>query len=90
MYTKDKQLFLNGEPSSEPALRAAIRAELADNKEVQAIIGADTAVTHGEVIHLIDLVKQEGVVKFALNIETVGRPAEAPALEVVPAPPAAP
>ena len=87
MYTKDKQLYLNGELSSEPALRQAIRTELADNKEVQAIIGADTAVSHGEVIHLIDVVKQEGVVKFALNIETVARPAEAPPAEAVPVTP---
>jgi biopolymer transport protein ExbD len=87
MYTKDKQLFLNGEASSEPALREKIRAELADNKEVQAIIGADTAVSHGEVIHLIDVVKQEGVVKFALNIETVARPPEAPTMEAVPVTP---
>lgn len=82
VYTKEKVLMLNGKKSSEPELRAAIRAELKDNKEVQAIIGADKAVTHGEVIHLIDVVKQEGIVKFALNIETEARPPEAPPVPV--------
>lgn len=78
VYTKDRELFLNGEKSSEALLREKIRAELGDNKEIQAIIGADKEVSHGEVIHLIDVIKQEGVVKFALNIDEAPRPAEAP------------
>ena len=86
MYTKERALYLNGEASNEAEVRQKIRGELAGNKEVQAIIGADTTVSHGEVIHLIDLVKQEGVVKFALNIETVGRPAEAPPIDSLPVP----
>lgn len=77
MYTKDRVLMLNGEKSSEAELRKKIREELKANKEVQAIIGADRGVRYGGVVHLIDVVKQEGVVKFALNIETVPAPAEA-------------
>jgi len=69
VYTKEGQLVLNGEKSDEAGLRAKIQQELAENKDVQAIIGADKSVTHGEVIHIIDVVKQEGIVKFALNIE---------------------
>jgi biopolymer transport protein ExbD len=69
VYTKEGQLVLNGEKSDEAGLRAKIQQELAENKDVQAIIGADRSVTHGEVIHIIDVVKQEGIVKFALNIE---------------------
>ncbi len=37
---------------------------------MQAVIAADKEVSHGEVIHLIDLVKQEGIQKFALNIDS--------------------
>lgn len=77
MYTKDRVLYLNGEESSEAELRQTIRRELSADKKLQAIIGADKDVTHGEVIHLIDVIKQEGVVKFALNIEETAPPPEA-------------
>ena len=38
----------------------------------QAVIAADKTASHGEVIHLIDVVKQEGIIKFALNIDSGG------------------
>ena len=69
--TGEKKLYLNGEVSTEPAVRAHIKAEIqAGKKDMQAVIAADKAVSHGEVIHLIDLVKQEGIQKFALNIDS--------------------
>ncbi len=72
--TNTRQLYLNGEKSSEQALRAHIKAEKAAGKDnLQAVIAADTRVSHGEVIRIIDLVKQEGIIKFALNIEAPGQ-----------------
>ena len=77
-YTVDKdtgarQLYLNGEKSDENGVRAKIKSEIAaGKKDIQAVIAADKLASHGEVIHLIDVVKQEGVVKFALNIESPG------------------
>ena len=81
VYTKEQQIYLNGEKSDEAGLRSLIQQELAENKDVQAIIGADKAVTHGEVIHIIDVVKQEGIVKFALNIEQTDETATKAATE---------
>jgi biopolymer transport protein ExbD len=75
-YTVDTQtgarkLFLNGENTNETSLRAHLKSEVASGKkDVQAVIAADKAATHGEVIHIIDLVKQEGITRFALNIES--------------------
>lgn len=75
-YTVDKesgkrQLYLNGDESTEPALRAHIQKLKAEGKtDVQAVIAADKGASHGEVIHLIDVIKQEGIIKFALNIES--------------------
>lgn len=64
-------LHLNGEKSDEASLRAHIKKAIAEGKkDIQAVIAADKKVSHGEVIHLIDLVKQEGIIKFALNIES--------------------
>jgi|SRR5688572_28111249 len=69
--TGARQLFLNGDKSDEPGLRAHIQKVKAEGKkDVQAVIAADKTASHGEVIHIIDVVKQEGIVKFALNIDS--------------------
>jgi len=69
------QLYMDGEPIDKPTLRTKISNEkqLAQNNgaDVVCLIGADHAVSHGEVVSIIDLVKQEGIAKFALNIEPV-------------------
>ncbi len=71
--TNARQLYVNGEKADEAALRAHIQKVKAEGKtDVQAVIAADKNATHGEVIRLIDVVKQEGIVKFALNIESGG------------------
>ncbi len=69
----ERTLYLNGEKSERESVRAHIKRELADGKkDLQAVIAADKSASHGEVISLIDLVKQEGITKFALNIESPG------------------
>jgi biopolymer transport protein ExbD len=60
---------LNGQATSEAELRGFIQGAKGQGEELQAIIAADRGIPHGDVIHLIDVVKQEGVRKFALNIE---------------------
>jgi biopolymer transport protein ExbD len=71
--TGARQLYLNGEKGDEAGLRALIKKVKAEGKtDVQAVIAADKNASHGEVIHIIDVVKQEGIVKFALNIESGG------------------
>jgi biopolymer transport protein ExbD len=71
--TGARQLYLNGEKSDEAGLRAHIQKVKAEGKkDIQAVIAADKTASHGEVIRLIDIVKQEGIVKFALNIESSG------------------
>jgi biopolymer transport protein ExbD len=76
----DKNLLLNGEPTTEEDLRIFIRAEKArmqaEGADVVCLIAADHTVPHGEVVGVIDLVKQEGVAKFAINIDPVPLPAE--------------
>jgi len=43
-----------------------------------AVIAADKGVPYGSVVHVIDLVKTNGVTSFALNIERVPTPEEGP------------
>ncbi|MCB9777404.1 MAG: biopolymer transporter ExbD [Alphaproteobacteria bacterium] len=74
-------LYLDGEPATEGILRKRIRDERArvepGGGKVTALIAADQAIPYGEVMGVMDVVKQEGVAKFALNIDSVPAPAAA-------------
>jgi biopolymer transport protein ExbD len=75
----DRKWYLNGTEISELDLRAFIRSEKArPDNELSAIIAADKTVPYGNVVKLIDTIKQEGVFKFALNIDPVALPGLAP------------
>lgn len=67
---KDSKLFLDGTELSFDSVGAAIDAKRNESTNVlQALIAADEATPHGTVIKIIDLVRQHGIVDFALNIE---------------------
>lgn len=66
---REGRLFLDGEKTTPDAARAAVRSALAKDKDARAIISADKSVAHGLVVSVIDLVKTEGVTRFAINIE---------------------
>ncbi len=66
---KTGELYLNGQVTDETRLAAYIPALVASDPKTQAIIAADKEVSHGAVIHLIDLIRQKGIYKFALNID---------------------
>ena len=74
---KDGSLYLNGERSNDTAVAKFIGDTLPSNPDLQAIIAADTVVAHGEVVHVIDLVKRAGVHRFAINVDP-GTPAATP------------
>ena len=68
--TKEGGLYLNGEKTDDAGLNQFIKTELPRNPELQAVIAADKVVPHGQVVHVIDLVKRAGVRKFAINVES--------------------
>jgi biopolymer transport protein ExbD len=69
VLAKDGQLFLNGEPSDEGRVAAQIDERLRNTADLQVVISADKMAYHGEVIHLVDVVRRHGVRKFAINVE---------------------
>jgi len=69
VVTKDGSIYLDGVRRTEQELRARTREAVNRDREARAIISADKASLHGAVIHVIDLVKGEGVSRFAINIE---------------------
>ena len=67
--TKENVLYLNGEKTSDAAVTKFIADSLPRNPDLQAIIAADKVVSHGAVVHVIDLVKRAGVHRFAIDVD---------------------
>ena len=76
---KQGKLFFDGAEVSEDELRRKVVQALGKDKETRAIISADQSLAYGRVMRLIDVVKGQGIAKFALNIEKDVAPAAAPA-----------
>ena len=69
-----KQMYLDGEETTENTTSTSqneLRNATEKKVDVVCLIGADKSVSHGDVIQIIDLVKQEGVTKFAINIDPI-------------------
>jgi biopolymer transport protein ExbD len=66
---REGKLWLDGAPATADGAREAVRAALARSPEARALISADRAVSHGRVVEIIDLVKREGLVRFAIDVE---------------------
>ncbi|HVR64695.1 MAG TPA: biopolymer transporter ExbD [Polyangia bacterium] len=66
---KDGALFLNGERSNDDQVTRFIGDTLPKTPDLQAVIAADKVVPHGDVVHVIDLVKRAGVRRFAINVD---------------------
>lgn len=79
--TKEGKLYLNGVETDYQRLRDQLRSQVAQitrtegpdgqTGKLQAIIAADSEVPHGDVMHLVDVVKDMGIEEFAFNIEKV-------------------
>jgi len=71
----DANWYLNGEPTTEKDVRALIQSEQKLGNDIQVAIAADESVRHGEFVKVMDVVRQEGVTKFAVNIDHAMSPA---------------
>ena len=65
---KDGHFFLNAEQLSLEQMRGRVREAYKKDNETRAVIAADGRVSHAEVIRVIDLLRQEKVTKFAINV----------------------
>jgi biopolymer transport protein TolR len=82
VLTRQNELYLNGQRTTEKALGEYIVVEVSKNPDLQAVISADTELAYGRVVRLIDQIKGHGVRRYALNIKYVGRPVEPSTLPV--------
>ena len=74
---KEGKLFLDGSELGEEELSRRVTEAVAKDKDTRAIISADQSLPYGRVMHLIDVVKGQGIAKFALNIQKDAAPAAA-------------
>ena len=72
--TRDGEVWLDGVRRSEAEVRERARAAAAAGGDVRAVVSADRAALHGSVVRVIDLLKGEGVVRFAIHVEREARP----------------
>ena len=68
--TKDNKTFFNNEPVADDTDLSArfAKAKAAATGDPSLVITADAQALHGRVVHVIDLAKMQGVVKFAINV----------------------
>lgn len=66
---RNGNILLNGQIVDEDQLKQTAIQALATNAESQAIIAADVEVAYGKVVRVIDILKQVGLNKFAVQIE---------------------
>jgi len=71
-------------PNDDAILGLARNAQTA-HPELRAVIKADAAVTHGRVIHVLDLLKQAHVSKIAFGVMPTAAAPPAPASPAAPA-----
>ena len=66
--TRQGQFLWNGQIAAEETIAQAVRAALGRDPNIQVVISADKESLHGAVIKAIDLLKSNGVAKFAFQV----------------------
>jgi biopolymer transport protein TolR len=66
---REGRLYLNGRPAEDSVIAQTCAAASAKDPNAQAIIAADQNVKHGDVIRVIDLIRTNGLVRFAINVK---------------------
>ena len=75
----DGTTILDGNSVTDAQMLDKVREQKAIDPELRAVISADGDARHREVIHVIDVLKGEGISKFALNVEQTETPVTPPA-----------
>ena len=74
VVTSAGKLYANGKEISEEALTALVKEQVRAKPDLQVVVAADEMARHGQVVHLVDVVKGAGVTRFAINTDPVPLP----------------
>lgn len=79
------ELYANGDTfvdqekvSNDEAISRLAREGHSKSSELRAVIKADSSVSHGRVIHVLDLLKREGISKIAFGVSPVPNDSPSP------------
>ena len=61
------RVYLNDEPMELPLLQEAIRQKLQEQTDKSVVLKADSRVSHGAVIRVLDIIKSSGVRKLVVS-----------------------
>jgi biopolymer transport protein ExbD len=78
LATDGRVLVDSTEVPNDDAILALARNAQTSHPDLRAVIKADAAVTHGRVIHVLDLLKQAHVSKIAFGVTPTAAAAPAP------------
>ena len=67
--SKNGAYLFNQKPIEEGGLRDELKKAKSANKDASIVVTADREALHGDVMHVIDLAKIEGITKFAISVE---------------------
>jgi biopolymer transport protein ExbD len=62
-------VLADGKPVDDVALRRSAAGALAGTKELRAVIQASKAASHGQVIHVLDVLREVGITRIAFGVE---------------------
>ncbi|WP_394823654.1 ExbD/TolR family protein [Pendulispora albinea] len=66
---KEGAIFVDGQPSNEEGLHRAAHAALTKDANARAVIAADGRNTHARVVKVMDILREEKIVRFAIQVE---------------------
>jgi biopolymer transport protein ExbD len=67
--TKEGRYLFEQKPINEAGLVGKLKKAKSEKKDASLVVTADKEAFHGDVVHVIDLAKSEGITKFAINVE---------------------
>jgi biopolymer transport protein ExbD len=67
--TKEGAYMFNQKPIQEGPLEQEFKKAHAANKDASLVLSADREAFHGDVVHVIDMAKVQGITKFAITVD---------------------
>lgn len=64
----ERRLYLESEPTTWEELARRARSFARANQEPRAVIQADRSVSHGDFIRIVDLLRNAGITRYAINV----------------------
>ncbi len=84
VISREGRTFLNNQEVTDQQIRGFIREETRKGRDPEAVLAADASVPHGKMVALIDLIREEGLTKFAINTDADFKASDIPPPETSP------